>query len=482
MSGGVPEFAVVGRVNMGKSAVIATLLEIDDNELIRVSPTPGETTRVQSHKVVFGNRECVRFIDTPGFSRPVEAMRAIREIHGEGTPGLGALRRFVEEKGDDFADEKRLLAPLLEGAGVLYVVDPGKPLRDDFLAEMEILRWTGRPRLALLNRRGEGAAEGEELWREKLGSAFNLVRTFDAHRAKYEQRLLLMKALLEIEERHRGMLEETISLIELEWDERRNEAAEVVREFLAEALELRVRAKMEEKDERMPTRRKQKEEALRVEYFDRLKKLERGCFGKLLEIYRHHLLKVESGEESFRDIDLESRELWRKWGLSRQQLTALGAITGAASGAAIDTATGFISHGVFTAIGGVGGAGVAWFKGGMLPDLRVDLRDGLKFSTGETKELVMGPPGNINFPWVLLDGVLVRYGRILERAHGRRDIEVLGATDEGGFTKHFPQDRRKLLGKWFAGCSKGERPVGRDLETQVLWALEEALAEVGAGR
>ena len=45
MSDGVPEFAVVGRVNMGKSAVIATLLEIDDNEVLRVSPTPGETTR-----------------------------------------------------------------------------------------------------------------------------------------------------------------------------------------------------------------------------------------------------------------------------------------------------------------------------------------------------------------------------------------------------------------------------------------------------
>lgn len=304
MSEGVPEFAVVGRVNMGKSAVIATLLEIDDNEVLRVSPTPGETTRVQAHKVVFGRKECVRFIDTPGFSRPVEAMRAIRNIHGEGTPGRDDLRRFIEEKGEDFEDEKRLLEPLLDGAGVLYVVDPGKPLRDDFLAEMEILRWTGRPRLALLNLREEGEFENEEMWREKLGSAFNLVRTFDAHRAKYEQRLLLMKALLEIEERHRGKLEETIRLIEMEWDERRNEAAEVVREFLAEALELRVGVRIEDKDERMPTRRKQKEDDLREKYFERLKKLERQCFSKLLGIYRHHLLKVESGGESFRDIDL----------------------------------------------------------------------------------------------------------------------------------------------------------------------------------
>lgn len=482
MSEVVPEFAVVGRVNMGKSAVIATLLEIDDNELIRVSPTPGETTRVQAHKVVFGNKECVNFLDTPGFSRPVEAMRAIQSMHGEGTPGRDTLRRFVAEKDGDFADEKSLLEPLLDGAGVLYVVDPGKPLRDDFLAEMEILRWTGRPRLALLNVREDVPPEQEEQWREKLGSTFNLVRTFDAHRAKYDQRLLLMKVLLEIEERHRSKLEETISLIEREWDERRNEAAEVVREFLAESLELRVRGKIEDKDERMPTRRKQKEDDLRVKYFERLKKLERECFGKLLKIYRHHLLKVESGEESFRDIDLESEEVWRKWGLSRGQLALVAAAGGAAGGAVVDISTGGLTHGFATLIGGLGGAGAAWFKGGMLPDLRVDLKEGVKFSTGETKELVMGPPGNINFPWILFDGVLVRYGRILERAHGRRDIEVLGAPDEGGFTKHFPQERRKLLGKWFAECAKGNRPVGKDTETKVLWVIEEALGEVGIGK
>lgn len=478
MNDGVPEFAVVGRVNMGKSTVIATLLEIDDNEVLRVSPTPGETTRAQVHRVVFGRKECVRFIDTPGFSRPVEAMREIRRIHGEGTPGLEALRRFVEERGEDFSDEKRLLEPLLNGAGVLYVVDPARPLRDDFLAEMEILRWTGRPRLALMNERGEGGGEREEVWREKLGSAFNLVRTFDAHRAKYEQRLLLMRALLEIEERHRERLEETISLIDMEWEERRNEAAEVVREFLAEALALRVREKLDEKDARMPMRRKQKEEDLRAKYFEGLKKLERKSFGKLLEIYRHHLLRVESGEESFEDIDLESEEVWRKWGLSRGQLAVVGVATGAAGGLMIDAATGFLSHGIFSAVGGVGGGAAAFWKGGMLPDLRVDLREGVKFSTGETKELMMGPPGSANFPWILLDGVLVRYGRILERAHGRRDIEVLGAPDEEGYTRNFPTDRRKLLGKWFAECAKGSRPVGKDVEGRVLRAIEESLAEV----
>ena len=100
----IPAFAMVGRVNMGKSAVLATLLEIDDNELIRVSPTPGETTRCQTHRVVFDGRECLRFIDTPGFSQPIEAMREIQRIHGHGTPDLTAIQAFIATANESFAD------------------------------------------------------------------------------------------------------------------------------------------------------------------------------------------------------------------------------------------------------------------------------------------------------------------------------------------------------------------------------------------
>jgi hypothetical protein len=471
----VPVFAVVGRVNMGKSAVIATLLEIDDNELVRVSPTPGETTRCQPHRVVFSGRECVRFIDTPGFSRPVEAMRAIQRIHGEGTPGLEALHVFVREAGEEFGDEKRLLAPLLEGAGVLYVVDPAKPLRDDFLAEMEILRWTGRPRLALLNRRENATGPDEEAWKSRLGGAFNLVRTFDAHHARYEERLRLLKALLEIEETHRPMLEETIRLVENEWLGRREEAAEAIITLMETALSLRVSATLEERDLTIPSRREKKAQELSKRYFSRLAEIELKCFTELLKIYRHHLLKADSDPDSFRGIDLESEETWSKWGLGRGQLAAISAVVGGSAGLAFDLMTGGLSHGIGAALGALTGGGAAWFKGGSLPDLRLTLTRGVKVGAGEGKALSMGPPKNPNFPWVLLDGVLTRYRRMLDRAHGRRDAEVLEG-GETGFTRDFPSERRALLGKWFGSCLKGT--PNRALEPEVFEALMETLEEV----
>jgi hypothetical protein len=473
----VPAFAVVGRVNTGKSAVLATLLEIDDNELIRVSPTPGETTACQIHRVVFGGRECARFIDTPGFSQPVEAMREIQRLHGEGVPDIRSIRRFIAAAGESFGDEKRLLEPLVQGAGVLYVVDPAKPLRDDFLAEMEILRWTGRPRLALLNRRGNAPGPDEETWKSRLGAAFNLTRTFDAHQARYEERLRLLRALLEIEEHHRPALEETIRLVEDEWRVRREEAAEAILGFLEEALTLRVSSTISERDLALPARRKRGSEALEHRYFAELAALEQKCLARLLSIHRHHLLKADADPAVHQGIDLESAETWTKWGLGRTQLAIAATLAGGAAGLAVDAATGGLTHGAGTVFGAITGGAAAWFKGGSLPDLRVDLRGGLKLGSGESRSLVIGPPRNPNFPWILLDGVLVRYQNILRRAHGRRDVERLGGGGSG-FTRDFPSERRALLAKWFGSCLKGS--PNRALEPEVFTALVETLEDAAA--
>ena len=123
-------------------------------------------------------------------------------------------------------------------------------------------------------------------------------------------------------------------------------------------------------------------------------------------------------------------------------------------------------------LGFLGAGTAAWFKGSSLPDLRVDLRGGLKIGSGESKALVIGPPRNPNFPWIVLDGILIRYQKILSRAHGRRDAQRLdgGGT---GFTRDFPPARRTVLAKWFGSCLKGS--PNRALEPEVFTALVETL-------
>ncbi len=473
VSDDIPAFAVVGRVNAGKTATLATLLEVDDDQILRVSSTPGETTGVQPLPVRYDGVELLRFLDTPGFQQPVEAMREIERMAGSGVPGPAELKRFVAECRERFPDEVRLLEPVMEGAGILYVVDPGRPLRDSFLAEIEILRWTGRPRLALLNPQGEPDPENGRAWRERLGTSFNLVRTFDAHRARYDERRRLLEALLQIEEHHAPRIREVIETMELERGQRREEAAEAILDFLEKALTLRVTEPLDEKDRGIAARRERKQMRMAERYHEELAALEKNCTGKLLKIYRHHLIQADIDVERHRGLDLATAETWRKWGLSRWQLAGAGALAGGAAGAAFDLGVGVHSLGAGTVFGALGGGTAAFFKGGSLPEMKVKLGGGISLSGGDGRTMALGPPASVNFPWVLLDSMLLRQSGILARAHGRRDAAALDDGREESFTRRLPSDRRSTLQKWFTSCLKGAPDRGR--EAGVLSILIETL-------
>ncbi|MEM0970039.1 MAG: GTPase domain-containing protein, partial [Verrucomicrobiota bacterium] len=195
----IPRFAVIGRVNKGKSSILATLVEESDNRKIRISSTPGETTQCQVIPLVLGGETLLEFIDTPGFNRARQALDWLQRKHQRHPerPRLDTLRDFVAQHQGKrkFEDECLLLTPVLDGAGILYVVDSSKPFRADFLAEMEILRWTGRPRLALLNHISAESDFSEE-WRQHLGETFNLTREFNAHQARFKERIRLITSLL----------------------------------------------------------------------------------------------------------------------------------------------------------------------------------------------------------------------------------------------------------------------------------------------
>lgn len=474
----VPVFAVVGKVNAGKSSVLATLLEVDDDRIIRISSTPGETTQCQVLPLEFDGEERIRFIDTPGFSRSIEAMREIQRIHGNGPPDIESVRRFVEQStaAGEFEDECLLLGPLLNGAGLLYVIDPSKPLRDEFIAEMEILRWTGRRRMALLNAK-DASEEHVKAWRDRLGSYFNLVRTFNAHEARFDERRRLLKSLLEIDEEHAAVIESTIRSLDDEWRQRREESAEVLVSALESAMMLRESRVLEERVMEVDHRRERVQAEMVEAYYKAVTKLVKKAVDELLKIYRHHLIQIDWEEFGFEDIDLEAAETWSKWGLSRSQLAMAGGAAGAAAGVAVDVGTGGLTHGAGTLFGTLFGAAAAFFKGDELPDLKVDLTGGMKLKGGEGRKLELGPPKNENFPWILLDRLLVTYHEVTSRAHGKRDQDskITGDEDQG-FVRNMSGEDRRLLGKWLVSCGQGE--PDRGLEPDVFRRLVSNLKEI----
>ena len=75
----VPRFAVVGRVNKGKSSIVATLAEDD---AILIDPRPGTTRDVQEYPVRVDGRTLFSLLDTPGFEDAPRALAWLRAREG----------------------------------------------------------------------------------------------------------------------------------------------------------------------------------------------------------------------------------------------------------------------------------------------------------------------------------------------------------------------------------------------------------------
>ena len=497
VSDDVPKFAVVGQVNEGKSSVLATLVEEGDQSKIRVSEMPSETTRCQSIVLEINGHKVLEFIDTPGFQRARQALAWMKEHHekaGSDTmTRMESIKAFVDEfRGTrDFEDETRLLDPVLEGAGIVYVVDGSKPVRPHHLAEMEILRWTGRPRMAILNNKGRNSNESVEEWKKHLGESFNLTRDFNAHRARFRERIRLLQPLLEIEEGHRPIIEDTIRWLEQEWDQRRNDAADVIVDLLEKCLTQQACQNVSGDQVNRRGKREQIVEELTEKYRRDIRKIENRQHRRLLDIYRHQEAKPELEDHSPNAMgDLFAREMWQVLGLSRTQLMVTGVLAGAALGLGVDAAVGGLSGFIPTLVGGMAGGGFAFWKGKAIAEIAVT---NPLSPTGKTKlggvRLCAGPPKNPNFPWVLLDRILLYYENLITRAHGRRDafvidlseLECEGGKSRRGYSSRFSSSRRKQLGKWLSALQPEKAAPSAEDERQAWEEICRILAEVEEG-
>jgi hypothetical protein len=145
---------------------------------------------------------------------------------------------------------------------------------------------------------------------------------------------------------------------------------------------------------------------------------------------------------------LLSRRTWVFLGLTGRQLILAGALGGAALGVGIDAATIGASFGLFSAVGGLIGAGATALMGR-------ELLDGVRLlgmrMGGE--QLQVGPVSNIQLLYVLLDRMLLFFAHVINWAHGRRDYERLTAPRPGagkaGLSGRWGRDERAVCGRFF---------------------------------
>lgn len=459
----LPVFAVVGHPNKGKSSTVATLAE---DESVAISPVPGTTTDARRYTLNVDGEPHYVLVDTPGFQRPGELLKWLRSKTDKASERADAVAGFVAAHRDDprFHDECELLTPLLEGAGILYVVDGAKPYGPEYELEMEILRWTGRPRMALINKIGDGDFEAE--WRQALDQYFSIVRVFDALHADFEKRISLLRAFAELDEAWRPRLERAVSALESERAYRRLRSAREIAACLKEtiAFEEHVSAGADVTPAALDALKARLEEKLR----QRIRRRETQMFDRVQQIYRHETLSREETGHLIHDVDMFARENWEVFGLSRSQLAMTGAISGAAAGGGFDLAVGGTSLLLGTGIGAlIGGAG-AWFGSSELARVKT-----IAGSLGG-KVVQLGPITSPNFPWVLLGRAWFHHSLVAERNHAYRDSLKLAIENEQNLMNSLPDSLRRELGRDFQRLTREE--LSDDAFAEFAGRIEKVLA------
>ncbi|MBL8346205.1 MAG: GTPase domain-containing protein [Rubrivivax sp.] len=162
--------SLVSHTNAGKTTLARTLLGRDIGE---VRDAPHVTEFADEHLLVEspdGHR--LMLWDTPGFG---DSVRLARRMRGSANP-LGWLLGQVWDRWRDraFWMSQQALRHVREGSDVLlYLVNTSEPEAGYLASEMQLLAWTGKPALVLLNQLGpprDAATERAELeqWRERL--------------------------------------------------------------------------------------------------------------------------------------------------------------------------------------------------------------------------------------------------------------------------------------------------------------------------
>lgn len=440
----IPEFAILGHPNEGKSSVLSTLAEDDS---VRVSPTPGETTECRSFPMVIDGREVLRFTDTPGFQNPARVLAELKKRGQSGENPLTEFRNFAATV-PELHDDWELLGPVERGAGIIYVVDGSRPVRNVDKAEMEILRLTGKPRMAVINAK-EQNDEYLEAWKNEFRKNFNSNRVFNAHRATYAERIHLLEALKSIDQDWQQPLSLVVEAFKKDWAARNEATVEIIAGLLTDSLSLQLTDNVGAEQEAGRCREK-----LFLLYSDTLAHQEKIAHQRIRGLFKHNIFNYELPIHSVLHADLFDERTWQLLGLTKKQVVIAGGLGGAAIGAGLEMATLGHSLGIFTVAGTVAGALGALFGGQSFSD-KAEIM-GIPLG-GERVQV--GPAKSIGLLFVLLNRSLLYYRHTINWAHGRRDYDragqqLLQADARQAFTARWSAGNIQICHDFFKTLSK----------------------------
>ncbi len=401
-----PGFAVVGHPNKGKSSIVSALA-MDDS--VQISDTPGTTTKQRSFPLSVDGKILYELFDTPGFQRARHVLAWLEKHEVSADKRHEVVQAFINTHKEDarFNDEVALLEPIMDGAGIIYVVDGSKPYGSEYEAEMEVLRWTGQPSMALINHIDEFDYSDE--WKRALEQYFKMVRIFNPMQSSLSQHMSILESMAQLKEEWVAPVKASMKLFEQYQEQMLERSASLLANLVYEATSLVETYTFQTEDAS-----KEDREIIDIRYKDALRSLEIATQNKIEHIWNHDNLQLEQEGLTFDGLDLFSEETASVFGLTRKELIITGATSGAVTGAGIDLL--FAGHTLLLGglIGGLTGGVGAYFGFDELSEVKV-----LGQTLGK-RYLQMGPMENRNFPYILLGRALFHAQKVSKRSHAKR--------------------------------------------------------------
>jgi len=411
MSRDIAEFVIVGQPNKGKSSVVATLTRLSD---VEISARSGTTKQSHQYDVLCNNDVLYRLYDTPGFQRARQVISWMQSKKPDASKRVNIVKEFVKyaQESDQFLDERELLSPIFSSAeqtGIIYVVDGSIPYHSSIEAELEILQWTGRPRMALIN--PIESDEYVEQWQTALGQYFSIVRIFNPVNASFDEQLQLLDGFMQLERKWQSSLEHAKDQLAKEKQNLLEISAHHIGLMIEQVLRLQLKTPL------LHESMFDTEKAVLFKSFKaKVVKLEQECFAKLALLFKHHV-QIDSERINIDSDKLFDKQQWFLWGLNPNQIVKYSAMAGFTLGAAVDFSVGGASL-LLGALGGsiVGGAGslaAMKFSDKWLKDIHLN---------GEN--IVAGPINNQAFTFALLGRSLSYVHTIYIRNHADQNQKI----------------------------------------------------------
>lgn len=402
-------FAVVGHPNKGKSSIVSTLARDDS---IIISQQSGTTKISSSYKIDTG-KAGFELIDTPGFQRPKKVLYWLQQNATSADQRSSAVKKFVNDESCKlhYPDEVELLMPIINGAAILYVVDGSRPYGAEYEAEMEILRWTGQPSMALIN-----PIENDEhisSWKNALSQYFKIVNIFNPMQADLEKQFSLLEAFSHLEPKWKQTLNQVILDLKETESELVIQSIQILSELLVDMCSYQCKQKVLSKAQANKLKN-----LLSNQYSHWMKERELQAFKEMLALFSHHKAVLNSNDLEY-PPDLFDSEQWYAWGLDKKQLATVSAMTGAVAGATLDLAVAGHSFMLGAISGGAIGFTSAWFGADKIANTKIK---GLPLGGYQA---VQGPINNLNFPYVVIGRFIHLFEQLKLKNHADRSQLVM---------------------------------------------------------